>query len=84
MQRDERLKNDANVPLAQQAGMLGSTEQEGGGATKDRPADELQDRFGSGNRHRQTTGATPETERGEEGLDDDAANLGSEIRRAEE
>lgn len=72
----------SRMNAARSSGTYGSTEQEGGDATKDRSADDLQTAFGSGNRQRTTTGATPETHRAEEGLDDDAANLGPEIRQA--
>lgn len=65
-------------------GTIGSTEQEGGDTTEDRNADEQNTEFISGNRQRTTTGATPETRKAEERLDEAAANLGSEIRRANE
>lgn len=82
MENNERL-DDGNVPLAQREDLLGSTEQEGGNATKDVAADEMNNEFGSGNRLRTTSGATPVTERAGEGLDDDAKNLGSEIQRTD-
>lgn len=83
MENKGRL-DDGTIPPARKEGALGSTGQEGGDATKDVPADELGNEFGSGNRQRTTTGATPETEGAGEGLDDDAANLGSEVERADE
>jgi hypothetical protein len=80
MENHGRLDN-GNVPLAQKEHLLGGSEQEGGDATKDTV---VENELGHGNRQHITSGATSTTERAEEGLDEDAANLGSEVQRTDE